>query len=96
MTTILDIRNYVATLPSGKMFSTFDLLHLGSRASVDQSVNRMVQKREIMRLAPGQFMKLEIGLRIPSRFEIELHRAVMVTTRRHYRRLARERQKPLA
>ncbi len=70
MSTAAYIRAYINRLPSGQIFSTREVLHFGSRASVDQSMYRLVNDAQIFRLAWGLFVKLEYGMKIPSIREI--------------------------
>jgi hypothetical protein len=67
------IRSYVDRLPKGVMFCTRDVLNHGKRNSVDKVLSRMVIAGDIVRLAPGLFVR--IGSKLPSLREIVEARA---------------------
>jgi hypothetical protein len=57
------------TLPEGALISAKEYLHLGSRAAVDQALNRLEQRHELMRLVRGLYVrpvKTRFGTRAPS------------------------------
>jgi len=49
------IRSSITELPKGTVFSSADFLSVGSRASIDQTLYRMVNAREIVRIARGLY-----------------------------------------
>ncbi|MBY0547278.1 MAG: hypothetical protein K2W95_08280, partial [Candidatus Obscuribacterales bacterium] len=51
------IRRFLTTIVEGAIFSTRDLLSLGSRAAIDSALSRMVASGIIVRLASGLFLK---------------------------------------
>ncbi len=51
------IRNYIVKLRSGELFTTRDVLKMGSRGAVDQCLYRMVNAGSIVRLARGVFVR---------------------------------------
>jgi hypothetical protein len=57
MTTANAIRQAIEALPEGKPFPSKDLLQLGTRAAVDQVLYRMAKDSEIMRVAPGIYIR---------------------------------------
>lgn len=75
MSTASSIRRYINQLPAGKPFSTRAVLHLGSRASVDQSLYRMVSDAQIFRLASGLFIKMVPGMKWPPIEEVAAAKA---------------------
>src|ERR1700694_1481361 len=57
------------TLPEGALISAKELLHLGSRAAVDQALKRLEARNELMRLVRGVYVrpvKTRFGVRAPS------------------------------
>lgn len=56
-----NISDRIQELYNGKVFITASLLDLGSRTAVDQTLRRMVSKKEIRRLAPGIFISQPDG-----------------------------------
>ncbi len=75
MSTAASIRAYINRLPARKIFSTREVLHFGSRASVDQGLYRMVNDIQILRLASGLFMKFSAGMELPSIEEVAAAKA---------------------
>lgn len=75
MSTAKSIRRYINMLPADKIFSTREVLQFGSRASVDQSMYRLVFDEKIVRLAYGVFIKKTKGMKIPSIYEIAVAKA---------------------
>lgn len=51
------IRRFLLTIAEGAIFSTRDLLSIGSRSAIDSALFRMVVSGRIVRLASGLFMK---------------------------------------
>jgi len=57
------------SLPEGALISARELLHLGSRAAVDQALKRLLERNELMRLAQGIYVvpvKTRFGTRAPT------------------------------
>jgi Family of unknown function (DUF6088) len=57
------------TLPEGALISAKELLHLGSRAAVDQALKRLEARNELMRLVRGVYVrpvKTRFGVRAPA------------------------------
>jgi Family of unknown function (DUF6088) len=50
------ILEYLAELPEGASVSARGLLHLGSRAAVDQALSRLVQRGQILRVGRGLYV----------------------------------------
>jgi Family of unknown function (DUF6088) len=57
MTTIKAIRNRISEIGAGEPFTPSQFSAFGSRAAVDQSLSRLVKKREIARIARGVFVR---------------------------------------
>jgi len=57
MTTMSAIRAKVQSFAEGEPFTSSDLLDLGSRASVDQALSRMVRSGTIERITRGVFVR---------------------------------------
>lgn len=55
------IRQHLQSLSLGEVFTSADLLHYGTRASIDQTLSRLVKAGEICRLSPGIFTKPEVS-----------------------------------
>ena len=71
MSTAEAIYNYIAALVAGRLFTTQELLHLGTRDAVDACLYRMVKAGQIIRWANGIFIRAEESdNRIPSVLEI--------------------------
>jgi hypothetical protein len=51
------IEEYTKTLPEGASISAKGLLHLGSRAAVDQALSRMVRQGGLLRAARGVYLR---------------------------------------
>ena len=49
------IRSSISDMPKGAVFSSTDFLSVGSRASIDQTLYRMVNAGEIVRIARGLY-----------------------------------------
>ena len=63
------ILKHVAELPEGAPTSAKELLHLGSRAAVDQSLSRLVQRGRLLRAGRGRYVQpvtSRFGARPPS------------------------------
>ena len=57
------IMGYAAESPEGTLLCPSALLHLGSRAAVDQALSRLARKGELMRVCQGVYVRP-----IPTRF----------------------------
>ena len=63
------IMTYAATLPEGSLLHPKVLLHLGTRAAIDQALSRLVKKRSLMRVCHGIYVcpvETRFGLRPPA------------------------------
>lgn len=63
------ILEQIAKLPEGISVSAKELLHLGSRAAVDQTLSRLVQRGQLMRAGRGLYVRTvetRFGKRPPS------------------------------
>jgi len=63
------ILEHVAGLPEGVPVSAKELLHLGSRAAVDQALSRLAQRGQLMRAGRGLYVRpveTRFGKRPPS------------------------------
>jgi len=63
------ILEQIAELPEGVSVSAKELLHLGSRAAVDQTLSRLVQRGQLMRVGRGLYVRAvetRFGKRPPS------------------------------
>jgi hypothetical protein len=64
-----NILNEVKALPEGALIRAKELLHLGSRAAVDQALNRLKRRKELMPLYRGVYVRpvnTRFGLRAPA------------------------------
>ena len=50
------IMNHAAESPEGTLLCPSALLHLGSRAAVDQALSRLARKRELLRVCQGVYV----------------------------------------
>lgn len=57
MTTAEAIRNRINTIQVGEPFTSAQFIPLGTRASVDQALSRLVKHREIKRISRGVFVR---------------------------------------
>lgn len=55
------IRQRIQAMPLGEPFTPMALLECGTRASVDQTLSRLVKAKEIERVARGVFVRPEIS-----------------------------------
>ena len=65
----LQIMRYAATLPEGALLYPNALLHLGSRAAVDQALSRLTRAGSLLRICQGVYappVKTRFGKRSPS------------------------------
>ena len=63
------ILQHVAELPEGSMISAKELLHLGSRAAIDQSLSRLARRQTLLRAGRGKYVLSNLsrfGIRPPS------------------------------
>jgi predicted transcriptional regulator of viral defense system len=63
------ILTYARSQPEGALLAAKELLHLGSRAAVDQALKRLEQRNELMRLGRGLYVlpvKTRFGIRAPA------------------------------
>ena len=63
------IMTYAATLPEGSLLHPKVLLHLGTRAAIDQALSRLVKKRSLMRVCHGIYVcpvETRFGLHPPA------------------------------
>ncbi len=51
------IISHAVASPEGTLFCPSALLHLGSRAAVDQALSRLARKRELMRVCQGVYVR---------------------------------------
>jgi hypothetical protein len=64
-----NILSQTKTLPEGALISAKEFLHLGSRAAVDQALKRLKQRKELMSLYRGVYVrpvKTRFGTRAPA------------------------------
>jgi hypothetical protein len=64
-----NILSQAKTLPEGALISAKEFLHLGSRAAVDQALKRLEQRKELMRLFRGAYVRpveTRFGTRAPA------------------------------
>ena len=70
MSTVTErILSQAKTLPEGALISAKELLHLGTRAAVDQALKRLEQRKELMRLSRGAYVRpvaTRFGTRVPA------------------------------
>ena len=64
------VRNHIANLGAGMIFSTQELLGLGTRNNIDQCLSRMCRKRQIDRLASGTYVVPDVETEPPSSYDI--------------------------
>ena len=63
------ILSHAVESPEGTLLCPSALLHLGSRAAVDQALSRLVRKGKLMRVCQGVYVRpiqTRFGLRPPS------------------------------
>jgi hypothetical protein len=63
------ILRYANAQPEGALISAKEFLHLGSRAAVDQALKRLQERKELMRLGRGVYVrpiKTRFGTRAPA------------------------------
>jgi hypothetical protein len=67
------VQNHLQTLPAGQAFTPKSLLHLGSRAAIDQVLSRMCRSGTITRMARGVYAapaQGEWGAILPNLLEV--------------------------
>lgn len=63
------ISEHVAQLPEGATVGAKELLHLGSRAALDQALSRLARRKQLMRAGHGLYVRpitTRFGIRAPS------------------------------
>lgn len=63
------ILSHASTLPEGALITAKEFLHLGSRAAVDQALKRLQERKDLMRLSRGIYVrpvKTRFGMRAPA------------------------------
>jgi hypothetical protein len=63
------ILSQAKSLPEGALISAKEYLHLGSRAAVDQALKRLEERKELMRVARGAYVRpvqTRFGTRAPA------------------------------
>lgn len=74
MKTAAAIRKKIESLPLGQPFAVTELLHLGTRAAVDQELYRLTKSGEISRVCRGVYVKPEenryVGKMMPTVQEV--------------------------
>jgi hypothetical protein len=70
MSTVAEkILSHANALPEGALISAKEFLHIGSRAAVDQALKRLQERKELMRLGRGIYVrpvKTRFGTRAPA------------------------------
>ncbi|MSP98544.1 MAG: hypothetical protein EXR29_15270 [Betaproteobacteria bacterium] len=57
MTSVIQgVLNYTSAMPEGRPLAAKELLHLGSRAAVDQALSRLVRRGVLLRAGRGVYM----------------------------------------
>ena len=51
------IMTYAAALPEGALIHPKALLHLGTRAAIDQALSRLAKKGELLRVCHGIYVR---------------------------------------
>ena len=70
------ILEHTEGLPEGAPFCAKELLHLGSRAAVDQALSRLVKRGQLMRVSRGVYVRpveSRFGKRAPSAAQVVEH-----------------------
>jgi hypothetical protein len=73
MITAKAIKHAIEALPEGKAFTAKELLQLGTRAAVDQTLYRMVKTGEVIRLARGIYTRPKFNKYVKSHVLPEPH-----------------------
>jgi hypothetical protein len=63
------ILSHASALPEGALITAKEFLHFGSRAAVDQALKRLEERKELMRLSRGIYVrpvKTRFGVRAPA------------------------------
>jgi Family of unknown function (DUF6088) len=69
MTVAENILSEATSLPEGALISAKEFLHLGSRAAVDQALRRLKERKELMPISRGLYVrpvKTRFGIRAPA------------------------------
>ncbi|WP_338883395.1 DUF6088 family protein [Xenorhabdus sp. TH1] len=82
MTTSKSIRQCIHSYGAGKLFTSESFLSFGSRAAVDKALSRLVEKREIERVARGIFIKPKVN-RFVGKVHPDIARVVEMITRQN-------------
>ena len=75
MSTATFVRRFINNLEIGKVFTTRDVLHCGTRTSVDRALGILVSKGRLERLARGVFRLVDDTLPPPSAIEVATAKA---------------------
>lgn len=74
MTSVMEqVLKYASQLPEGRPLAAKELLHLGSRAAVDQSLSRLVRSGALLRAGRGVYVKpveSQFGTRAPMSMKV--------------------------
>ncbi len=75
MSTATFVRRFINNLEVGKIFTTRDVLHCGTRTSVDRTLGKLVSKGRIVRRAYGVFQNCDDTYPPPSPLEVATAKA---------------------
>lgn len=75
------VRAHVLGVPRGEPFSVRELLALGPRASVDQTLSRMARNGEIERVARGVYARLRVNEALGRAIPVEPEKVVAAIAR---------------
>ncbi len=75
MNTSSFVRRFINNLEIGQLFTTKDVLHFGTRTSVDRTLGKLVSKGRIMRRAYGVFQNCDDTHPAPSPLEVATAKA---------------------
>ena len=64
------IRKFIFSLAENQVFTTRELIGIGSRSSIDKAIYRLVEKELIIRLARGVFMLKSDCAKLPNNEEL--------------------------
>ena len=74
MTSVMEqVLEYASQMPEGRPLAAKELLHLGSRAAVDQSLSRLVRSGALLRAGRGVYLKpveSQFGTRAPMSMKV--------------------------
>jgi hypothetical protein len=68
------IRAHIDALPLDRIFSTREILHLGTRGAVDTCLSRLVKAFQIIRVARGHFVRA--GSELPTTIKVVQAKAI--------------------